>query len=290
MTIPNGLGVLVGGSSFRAAIEGLDLAARHGFREVQVNLSWHPYAGEELHRIALALRERRLHCRAVGVYCDLLQDESHHFFSTSCRQIRELLPQLSAIGSGLVVAWSGSYANDLLADDPRNHTPESMQQIRQHIEAMGSLLRRHHARLAIEPWKTHVLGDAASLAKFCDACPDMVRAVVDVPNVLDLRDWPHRTEKSVELIGALQRGAGIVHLKDMSVRADGSFDLPGPGLGQLDYSAILEAIRPLWRKVPFIIEHVTEPQIDAAAKFVIEGMRKRQYDFSEAGWDGSRVA
>ena len=278
LKIPNGLGLLVAGASLRQVIDGLGTVARHGFQEVQINLSWHPYAAEDLHRLALILRERSLRCSAVGVYCDLLQAESHHFFDTSCQQIRELLPQLSSIGAGLIVVWSGSYADNLLADDPRNHSEEVKWQLQQNVETLAPLLRAYNARLVIEPWKTHVLGDATSLADFCNANSGIASAVLDVPNVLDPRDWPNRKEKSVELIRALQDCAGIAHLKDMTVKGGGSFELPGPGLGEMDYDTILQALKPLWRKVPFVIEHVSEQQIDSVARFVIDGMCAQGYE------------
>ncbi len=74
---------------------------------------------------------------------------------------------------------------------------------------------------------------------------------------------------------------GLVHLKDMKVAADGSFDLPYCGKGEIDFELVLKLLKDLWRNVPFIIEHVErDDDILRAAEWVIRNAIRAGYDMS----------
>ncbi len=276
--IPRGLALITKGESLELVLEWLDLAHRSGFEEVQLQICWHPIEDGDLAAIAERLKELGLRCRSVGVYNDFLRLDSYHLFNTSGRELEQIVRWMPTVGMSDVVVWSGSYAQDLLDDDPRNHGRAARSTLERNFTTLRPLLERNGVRLLFEPWRTHVLASPGELSEFCRIAPESVGVVMDVANFIDPAQWADRGATIRSAVDRLRAAARLVHLKDMSVDSIGGFDLPRAGRGGIDFDALLAALKPLWRKMPFVIEHVNnEAEIREAADFVVRGLAEADY-------------
>lgn len=178
----------------------------------------------------------------------------------------ELMPML---GAHILVSWSGTYGAGLLDDHPENRSAAAWDQLRRSVDELLPLLDEAEASLAIEPFYTHVLGDVARLTQFCaELKSPYLGIVLDPPNLLPPATWDSQAKRITALTTALAPYTRLVHLKDMRLD-DGRLELPGPGLGLLDYPALLAAIERAQLYAPLIIEHVTIEQAAAARRFVL---------------------
>ena len=256
---PRGTALLCQGQSPEEVEQWLHRAADAGFEEVQVSFLWAPYRAGEFRHIAEVLRSRGLRCRVCGVYNDLLRPDVPGCFRTSMHELQTAIPLVGGLGASAVVAWAGSHSSDLLAADPRNHTPESRAELRTTVETLSPLLREHGVRLLLEPWHTHVLGDEQATADFCASFPGLVGAVIDVPNFIRPDEWGHRDERVSEIASTLAPHAGIVHLKDMTLDDGGNLGLPAFGKGGIDPVHHVRALSSLHGRVPIAVEHILSP-------------------------------
>lgn len=279
--IPHGFGLTGPSGSVEELLQWIERTAQHGFDETQIQVLWNPITDGELARISGALKAAGLRCRSVGVYSDLTLPESSHFFNTTERELRTVVEWMDEISAESVVVWSGSYNDDLLGSDPRNTTPGTRQRLADNVDALVPLLRQHGVRLLIEPWVTHVLQTETELSDFCARRPDTLGVVIDVANLIEPADWAARNERVSSIVDHLTPICGLVHLKDMKVAPDGSFELPYCGLGEIDFAHVLSLLKPLWRKVPFLVEHVkSDDDIDRATEEVLSMAKKAGYDLT----------
>lgn len=276
--VPRGLALITKGESAEIVLEWLELAKRTGFEEVQLQTCWHPILDEELSAIARHLRALDLRCRSIGVYNDFLRLDSYHFFDTSGRELEQIVRWMPAVGMREVVVWSGSYAEGLLDDDPRNHGVEARAGLERNLRGLLPLLERGGVHLLFEPWRTHALATPDELESFCRTAPGRLGVVLDAANFIDPDEWADRAATVRTAVDTLSTITGIVHLKDMTVDRHGGFDLPYAGKGGIDFSGLLDALEPLWRRVPFVVEHVNdEAEIREATRFLIRGLAEAGY-------------
>lgn len=279
--VPHGFGLTGPAGSVDELAEWIDRTAQHGFDETQIQVLWNPITDEHLAKISGALKAAGLRCRTIGVYSDLLMPESSHFFNTTERELRTVVDWMGEISAESVVVWCGSYNDDLLGSDPRNTTPETRKRLADNVDALLPLLKKRGVRLLIEPWVTHVLQTEIELSEFCARRPGTLGVVIDVANLIMPVDWAIRGERIGSIVNRLRPICGLVHLKDMKVGADGSFELPYCGRGEIDFAHVLSLLEPLWRKVPFMIEHVkSDDDISRATDFVLTAARQAGYDLS----------
>ena len=276
--VPRGLALITKGESLEIVLEWLELAKRTGFEEVQLQTCWHPIMDEELAAIARRLRALDLRCRSIGVYNDFLRPDSYHFFNTSGRELEQIVRWMPTVGMREVVVWSGSYAKELLDDDPRNHGVAARADLERNLRELLPLLERCGVRLLFEPWRTHALASPGELSDFCRIAPESLGVVMDAANFVDPARWADRGATIRSAVEILSETTGIVHLKDMTVDRHGGFDLPYAGKGCIDFGGLLDALSPLWRRVPFVVEHVDEEaEIREATRFLTRGLAEAGY-------------
>ena len=276
-SVPGGLALFVAGRSPGELLQGLQAAHDHGFHEVQLNVLWHPLTREQLLEVKAAMQRYGMQARVAGVYNDLTLLDSYHFFQMSGRELKQQIERLPDVGVESIAVWSGSFQDDLLAPDERNHTAEARRMLQTNVESLLPLLEEHGVKLLIEPWITHVLGTESEVAAFCLTYREHVGSIIDIPNFIAANDWGQRQKRIPAIVESLAPSAGAVHLKDMVVHADGGIDLPFAGGGQLDYDAVLAHLSPLWGKVPFVMEHMTMEQVPRVLDFLLPRLRRHHY-------------
>jgi sugar phosphate isomerase/epimerase len=277
---PENLALLVAGDSLAMLTSGLEDAHAAGFRSVQLNFVRHFFTDSELESVALVMRRLGLHAVAAGIYCDLLRPESDHLFGNSVE--RDLKPMIRRcrefLGTEIVVAWSGTMADDLLAQHPQNSMAESRHRLMANLAKLLPLLRECRVRLLLEPWHTHVLGSAKHLAEASGTAPDQLGVVLDAPNFFRNRDdLENHAALLPVLLETLAPCAGVVHLKDMRYITEDKFELPASGKGAVNYPLLLKLLRPLWPRIPFVIEHVLPAESRTPGEFVINHMKAANY-------------
>ena len=279
--VPAGFGLTGAARSMAELLEWIAKAVRHGFSEIQLHIQWSPILPNELEAIERVLASSRLRCRSIGIYNDLMLRDNPHFAGTTERDLRQIVDWMGAIQAESVVSWAGSYNDDLLGSDPRNSSREARVLLTANLERLEPLLKKHRVRLLVEPWQTHVLAAEEELADFCAEHGASVGVVIDVANLVSPKEWQSRNERIDAIVTRLSPVCGLVHLKDMKVAADGSFELPYCGMGGIDFERVLSRLQPLWRKVPFMIEHVSsDADISGATGHVLSCAKNAGYDLA----------
>lgn len=260
---PEWLGLYCGGESMEKVETWLKAAQAHGFRKVQTAFHWTGYGADEFDQLATLLLKYELSCPSFGVYSNLLKPEEPmaEFFATLGSDLETAIRNVSKIGAKTVVSWAGSQG-DFIEPDPRNQTPESRAQLAHNLEPLLPLLKENHVRLLFEPWREHVLANETETAALCAKHPEALGAVLDPPNFIAPHDWAKRSERVATITETLRPHTGLVHLKDMSVTAEGGFELPMFGGGDL-CKELAHAFRPFTnqaKQVPLVAEHVGSPE------------------------------
>lgn len=182
----------------------------------------------------------------------------------------ELMPRLDV---RRIVSWSGTFTPDLFDDYPDNHAQVGWDALRASIDELFPLLDEAEAILLLEPYATHVLRGPDDVLRLCaEVNSPYLGVLLDPPNMLPPDTWGHQAELIRAGTAALAPYVGLIHLKDMRLRA-GRLDLTGPGEGVLDYQAFIGAIQSSGIVVPMIISHVTLDQAAAARRFVLARIR-----------------
>ncbi len=257
---PDWLGLYCGGESMDKVENWLQAAQAHGFRTVQTAFHWSGYGADDFEHLAALLKKYELCCPSFGVYSNLLKPEEPmaEFFATLGSDLETAIRHVSTIGANSVVSWAGSQG-DFIEPDPRNQTPESRSQLDQNLHTWLPLLRENQVRLLFEPWREHVLANETETAALCAQHPEAFGAVLDPPNFISPQEWEQRGERVTAITDTLRSCTGLLHLKDMSVTAEGGFELPMFGGGNLSQE-IADAFHPFKGKVPLVAEHVGSPE------------------------------
>lgn len=219
-------------------------------------------------RVARAAAGAGLFVAAISGYANPLRPDEAPMGAT-LGQLAGLVELMPALGAGRLVSWSGTLGPGLLDDHPDNQAPAARAALRRSVEALLPLLEAAEARLLLEPFFTHTLREPGDIAAFCaEVASPALGVVLDPPNLLPPARWPDQTELIWSAVATLAPYVGLVHLKDMDLKA-GALDLPGPGRGRLDYKAFMGALRAAELSAPLIVEHVSLDQAPAARSYVL---------------------
>lgn len=248
-----------------------ELAAAAGFRYCQATLLWAMTAGEASVAEEDAVRAG-VEIVAFGVYVNLLRPDDELFSGARMETAHGLATAMGSLRCRRMVTWSGSYGRRADDVDPANWTPEAREAAIAEAQGLATRLRIHGACLCVEPYHAHVLRTPADCASFVEAVDrEMVRVVLDPPNLVAPDEVDRLPERLPEMVRDLAPITGLVHLKDVARKPDGSVEQTAPGRGTMDYARLCALLREHEIRVPAIVEGVDDasvPDMETARVFV----------------------
>lgn len=266
------LGVMLSGIDLDDVARKAALAQTAGFGACQLTFRWDAMPGEVVFAEA-ACRRLGLEVAAFGVYVNLLRPDDGTFHGVSIVAARNVIEAMADTRCRRLVMYSGTYGRRPTDADPANWQPEARETIRTELLDLALRLRIHGALLCLEPHYAHVLRTPQEYLSFARAVePDVLRVVLDVPNLVRPEQYDQLPELLPRIVETLAPLVGLIHFKDISRLPDGRITLPAPGQGRLDFARFIAAIRAHAIEAPAIIEHVDENSVSAlrAAREFVE--------------------
>lgn len=249
----------------QASRKTLAAAREAGFRTIQVNFPWDRVEAAYLKGLPSWVRGEELRCEVLSVYVNCLHPESI-LMNTRRRDFTPALEYAAELGAHRLVAWTGSHSPDLMRRDDRNFTTDSEDAIVQFLTPNLRTLEKLGLQLALETYITLACPDAPSLRRLLDRLPPSVGAVLDPPNLTPPGRYKDRDNVLREMVRTLRGRITVVHMKDFQLAADGSYKLPGPLAGEMNYPLFLREIASLPADVPAIAEHLEPAQFVEARR------------------------
>jgi len=255
------LGILLAGKRPEDIAQRLEQARAAGFSLCQLNLHQTGYSRADMVAIMDAMEDFGVRAVAIGCYVNPLLPDDPALNGTCKADLDLVLHSLDLLGARRIVLWSGTQANALFAAHERNHSEESLAELRAFVSDVVDQTRARHYWLVIEPWRTHVLSDEDKVVQFHETLAphvqEHVRYVLDAPNLITGERYPRCMEHAVAICDKIGPIAGVVHLKDCIMPPDGDEALVGPGRGKLVYADYLQSLMGcVDDDVPAIIKNV----------------------------------
>lgn len=275
---PLRLGIMLQGSSTPELLENAKAIVAAGFDTIQLSFFFDPSA-EDLRELARVLDDLKLKTVAFGTYINPLRPDDTSFMGSSIAGLRRVAAQADLFRCKQFVCWSGSYAAKFDGADARNHTEEAVTDVRRAIkEVLLPVLEPMGGRVAMEPYYRHILGTIEMAEAIFQPFPAaQVGLLVDPPNFISPELYSRREAEMTRLFSRLGSRIHLAHFKDLKLDASGkNVDLPGPGLGVMDYREYARELRQLRRPIYCILEHIspeTEP-MSARKAWVEQQLRK----------------
>jgi len=273
----------------------------HGFTTVQLDTSFKdislrpgPTAVDDCKRVADAFREANLPISCIAAYKNLTHP------NPTVRQgyidhVKFALKHARLLGTPYVASEAGTYNVDSdYIPDPKNQTEEGYLECREILAELSQYAYDHGAVFLLETYVNNVVGTIERTNRIVaeinspgfglmmdptnyfedhniDHIDETLNAIFDAPlaahikcaHAKDVKRAVDQTEKYAEM------DASSAH----SFRGIGAIEMPGPGLGSLNYELYLSRLSERYPNIPLIIEHLEEPDVERAKRFVDEKLK-----------------
>lgn len=268
-------GIMLQCGPTEASVKELTGAARTaGFTRAQIRCPWSKLSQEYWASLPKWFEQAGIRVDVVGAYLNACAPEN---LLMECRRedMDAILDLTGRLGARQVIVWSGGYGKGIRGFDPRNHTPEAETAVVRVLESFAPRLEKARLGMSMETLYALVCPDAEALARVLDRLPPAFGAVLDPPNLIPPPRYANRDRELVEMVRLLRNRVGVVHFKDVKLRADGaSYDFPGPLGGELNYPLFLKEIRKLSGNPPLVAEHLQPAEFAAARSRLLDLIRK----------------
>ena len=260
-------------TDFAAAFAG---AREAGFARGQVTVAIHGVTAEEVRQMAVAAHEAEFHVDAVGCYINPLRMADPDALLPDINDWKTLAANMGMMnGVERLVCWSGTLSKSLGAPNLLNQEEDAFNRLFMTLHGMMEQIRGLPVRIILEPYTTHVLGDARSCLRMAQKFPGgEVRAVLDGPNIVAAADFGARDARVQEFVADVAPAVGLIHLKDLGRDEAGHRAFLPAGRGLLAYGPYLRAIVQHTPEVPAIIEAVQTVEEMRQARVFVEGVLK----------------
>lgn len=193
------------------------------------------------------------------------------------------------LGSPYVISETGTFATDSdWVHHPKNKTEEGYEICRDIIAELAQEAYDHGAVFLVETYVNNVIGSVEeTLRLFADIPSPGLGLLMDPTNYFEDHNIDDMDNELNRVFNALEHTIHIAHAKDVvraqdesekhadidaaeshTFRGVGKVELPAPGLGSLNYDLYLKRLSRLHSNIPIIIEHLDEPDVPRAKKFL----------------------
>ena len=264
----------IGGPVLAEIEDPIRLANEHrnlGFRAAfcPFDLSVHDTA--RVREFRKAFEDQDVVIAEVGAWCNPL-DPRDDFAEISINYIMERLALADELGALCCVNIVGSYSTELwYAPDPRNYSEEAFNRTVATTRRIVDAVKPKRAKFTFEITPNNFLDGPENYLKLMKAIDRKEVAVhLDFTNCINS---PRTYYGHVTLIEQCCEWLGphiiSCHVKDILIRPEPlsvQFDEVRPGLGYIDYRALLKCAASLSDDVPLMMEHLSSQEEYALAR------------------------
>ncbi|MEI6139610.1 MAG: sugar phosphate isomerase/epimerase [Mariniphaga sp.] len=271
-----------------------------GFTSVQLDLSFkgmelsgNGLTKEKCHLIRDSFRDANLPIVAVSGYTNLVHPNLVKR-EQNINELKTLLKFARDLGTPYVVSETGTFdeASDWVYH-VKNGTDEAYQTICGIITDLVKFAYDHGSVFLIENYVNNIIGTVDQVLRlFGDIQHNSLGLLMDPTNYFSDNNIDDVDGELNRIFNALGNKIKIAHAKDCkraedlsekhaaidadeshTFRGAGSVELPAPGLGILNYNLYLKRLSALHPNIPLIIEHLDEPDIPRAKKFIDDQLK-----------------
>jgi sugar phosphate isomerase/epimerase len=271
-----------------------------GFTSVQLDLSFkgmdlsaNTLTKEKCHLIRDSFRDANLPIVAVSGYTNLVHPNPVKR-EQNINELKTLLKFARDLGTPYVVSETGTFneESDWVYHE-KNGTDEGYQTICGVISDVVKFAYNHGSVFLIENYVNNIIGTVDQVLRlFGDIRHNSLGLLMDPTNYFSDVNIDDVDGELNRIFNALGDKIKIAHAKDCkraedlsekhaaidadeshTFRGAGSVELPAPGLGILNYNLYLKRLSALHPNIPLIIEHLEEPDIPRAKKFIDDQLK-----------------
>ncbi len=242
-------------------------------------------------KIRETFRRHNLPICCVSGYTNLVNPDLDKR-KAAVEHVKQIIRHARDLGSPYVISETGTFDPDSdWVHHPKNKTEEGYEQCRDVIKELVDCARDHGAKFLIETYVNNVIGSIdETLRIFADIDDENFGLLMDPTNYFEDHNIDDMDTELNRIFNALSDKIKIAHAKDVkraegdqgvqmadmdadeahSLRGVGAIELPAPGLGNLNYDLYLKRLSKDHPNIELIIEHLEEPDIPRAKKFIDE--------------------
>ncbi len=243
---------------------------------------------EECHVIRDAFRDANLPIVAISGYTNIIHPDPS-VRKENMDNLKSLLRNARDLGTPYVISETGTYdADSDWVYHEKNGTEEGYQMIKDTILELAKYAYEHDAVFLVENYVNNVIGSVDKLLRlFSDVDHPGLGLLMDPTNYYTDNNIDDIDGELNRVFNALGDKVKIAHAKDCkkaqntqekhadidaseshTFRGAGGVELPGPGLGNLNYDLYLKRLSSLYPNIPIIIEHIDESDVPRAKRFL----------------------
>lgn len=257
-----------------------------------VDLSRGNVTTEKATMVRDAFRDANLPIVAISAYTNLLHKDPA-VRKANIDWVKELLAHARDFGTPYVVSETGTANDDDWLYDPWNSTEEGYQAFKEVAIDLAKFAYEHDAVFLIENYVNNTIGSVDQVARLLQEVNHPgLGLLLDPTNYFDDSNIDDVDATIEKIFHVLDDKIKIAHAKDCkraentdskfgdggaehnSFRGAGAVELPGAGLGVLNYELYLTRLKKSHPNIPIIIEHIDEEDIPRAKKFVDDTAKK----------------
>ena len=249
---------------------------------------------EKCHRIRDAFRDASLPVVAISAYTNLLSPDRKKR-AENFAYVKELLKFARDLGTPYVISETGTYntESDWVWDD-QNGSETAFAEICAVIKELAVYAYEHDAVFLVENYVNNIIGSVEQVLRLFAAVDHPgLGLLMDPTNYFTGQNIGSMDEELNRIFDALGDRIKIAHAKDCKLAADtaekhadidaseshtfrgaGDVELPAAGLGTLNYELYLKRLSKLHPNIPIVIEHLDEPDVPRAKKFLDDVLKK----------------
>lgn len=273
----------------------------HGFNTVQLDLEFKDMdlSTPNLNvanakKIREAFRDQNLPICCVSAYSNIVNPDLEKR-KVIIDRLKATLRIARDLGTPYVISETGTFATESdWIHHPKNKTEEGYEICRDVIADLAQEAYDHGAVFLVETYVNNVIGSIdETLRLFADVDSPSLGLLMDPTNYFEDHNIDDMDNELNRVFNALERTICIAHAKDVirtvdesekhadidaaeshTFRGVGKVELPAPGLGSLNYDLYLKRLSRLHPNIPIIIEHLDEPDVPRAKKFLDGKLRE----------------
>ena len=272
----------------------------HGMSCVQLDLEFKDIdlsrgniTTEKAHQVRDAFRDANIPIVSISAYTNLLAKDPEKK-KANIEYVKEILAHARDFGTPYVISETGTHNDDDWMFDPWNKTEEAYQQFKEVAIDLAKYAYDHDAVFLIENYVNNVIGSVDQVARLLtEVNHPGIGLLCDPTNYFDDSNIDNGVDDTInKIFDVLDDKIKVAHAKDIkravdtgvkmgggsaehnSFRGAGAVELPGAGLGVLNYELYLTRLKKNHPNIPIIIEHIDEEDIPRAKKFVDDTAKK----------------
>jgi len=213
--------------------------------------------------------DNALDCAVLGCYLNLANPDKMQL-EKIINRYKAHIRFASILGCGVVGTETGA-PNTTYTFTPECHNEESLQIFIANLRTIVEYAEKMGVIIGIEPVFTHIVNTPARARRVLDEIQSPnLQIILDPVNLLDISNVENANEVIDEAICLLGEDVAVIHIKDYIVE-NGKMYSVGAGMGQMDYSSLMQFIK---QRKPYIHATLedTTPQNCLQCKEYIESI------------------